>query len=71
MEELKAPHDLVYQQGTLTWEPVKNAIGYIVYDGEQIIGTTTKTIFSVLKVNYALKVSAVNQYGSQGEKGIL
>lgn len=45
MEELKAPHDLVYQQGTLTWEPVKNAIGYIVYDGEQIIGTTTKTIF--------------------------
>ena len=71
MEELKAPHDLVYQQGTLTWEPVKNAIGYIVYDGEQIIGTTTKTIFSVLKVNYALKVSAVNQYGSQGKKGIL
>lgn len=71
MEELKAPRNLVYQQGTLTWQPVKNAIGYIVYDGEQIIGTTTTTTFSVQKVNYALKVSAVSLYGAQGKKGVL
>lgn len=71
MEELRAPRNLIYQQGTLTWQPVKNAIGYIIYDGEQIIGTTTATAFPVLKVNYALKVSAVNKSGSQGKKGVL
>ena len=71
MEKLGAPHNLVYQQGALKWNPVKNAIGYIVYDGEQILGATTDTSFPVSKVNYALKVSAVNQYGSQGKKGVL
>ena len=59
------------QQGTFKWNPVKNAIGYIVYDGEQILGTTTDTSFPVSEVNYALKVSAVNQYGTQGKKGVL
>lgn len=62
MEKLGSPRSLVYQQGTLKWNPVKNAIGYIVYDGEQILGTTTDTSFPVSEVNYALKVSAVNQY---------
>jgi len=71
MEKLDSPRSLVYQQGTLKWNPVKNAIGYIVYDGEQILGTTTATSFPVSKVNYALKVSAVNRYGSQGKKGVL
>lgn len=71
MEELKSPRNLVYQQGTLAWQPVKNAIGYIIYDGEKIIGTTTATTFFVKKVNYALKVAAVNQYGAQGKKGVL
>ena len=33
MEKLGSPRSLVYQQGTLKWNPVKNAIGYIVYDG--------------------------------------
>ncbi len=68
MEKLGSPRSLVYQQGTLKWNPVKNAIGYIVYDGEQILGTTTDTSFPVSEVNYALKVSAVNQYGTQGKK---
>ena len=71
MEKLGSPRSLVYQQGTLKWNPVKNAIGYIVYDGEQILGTTTDTSFPVSEVNYALKVSAVNQYGTQGKKGVL
>ena len=71
MEKLGCPRSLVYQQGTLKWNPVKNAIGYIVYDGEQILGTTTDTSFPVSEVNYALKVSAVNQYGTQGKKGVL
>ena len=71
MEKLGSPRSLVYQHGTLKWNPVKNAIGYIVYDGEQILGTTTDTSFPVSKVNYALKVSAVNQYGTQGKKGVL
>lgn len=71
MEKLGSPRSLVYQHGTLKWNPVKKAIGYIVYDGEQILGTTTDTSFPVSKVNYALKVSAVNQYGTQGKKGVL
>lgn len=71
MKTLPYPRGLVYQQGILTWQPVKNAIGYVVYDGEQVIGTTTATSFPVSKVNYALKVSAVNQYGSQGKIGVL
>ena len=71
MEKLGSPRSLVYQQGTLKWNPVKNAIGYIVYDGEQILGTTTDTSFPVSEMNYALKVSAVNQYGTQGKKGVL
>lgn len=71
MEELGYPRNLVYRQGTFTWQPVKNAIGYIVYDGEQILGTTTDTSFPVSEVNYGLKVSAVNKYGSQGKKGVL
>ena len=50
---------------------MKNAFGYIVYDGEQILGTTTDTSFPVSEVNYGLKVSAVNKYGSQGKKGVL
>ena len=71
MEELGYPRNLVYRQGAFTWQPVKNAIGYIVYDGEQILGTTTDTSFPVSEVNYGLKVSAVNKYGSQGKKGVL
>ena len=55
MEKLGSPRSLVYQQGTLKWNTVKNAIGYIVYDGEQILGTTTDTSFPVSEVNYALK----------------
>lgn len=71
METLDAPRNLSYQSGTFTWLPVKQAIGYIVYDGEQIIGVTTKTSFPVPDVKYSLKVTAVNAYGSQGKKAVL
>lgn len=71
MVELPSPRNLVYQQGTFSWAPVKKAIGYIVYDGDQLIGTTTSTSFPVAAVKYALKVAAVNPYGSQGKRAAL
>ena len=46
MEKLGSPRSLVYQQGTLKWNPVKNAIGYIVYDGEVVSAPNVKTAIS-------------------------
>lgn len=50
---------------------MKDAAGYIVYDGERVLGITTATTFWVLKVNSTLKVAAVNQYGAQGKKNVV
>ncbi len=67
MEKLRAPKGYAYTDGVLSWEPVKGASGYIVYDGDDIIGITTDTSFSAPTINTALKVRAVNPYGALGK----
>ena len=71
MKQLPKPRQIAYNDGVFTWQPVKEAIGYVVMDGDQIIGTTTETRLSVERVNHALKVCAVNQYGGLGLRAIL
>lgn len=69
MVRLAAPRGFSYEDGVLAWEPVKDAAGYVVYDGSDIIATTTDTSCSVPEVKTALKVRAVNEYGSLGKQG--
>lgn len=71
MTELNAPRELSYKAGYFTWKPVKDAIGYVVFDGEQVIGTTTATSFPVQALKYSLKVCAVNAYGTLGKWSVL
>lgn len=71
MKELSAPRQLSYQAGTFTWDPVKGAIGYVVFDGEQIIGTTVATSYAVQNVECSLKVCAVNSDGTLGKLSVL
>ena len=69
---MDAPRDLAYQEGKFSWNAVKGAAGYIIYDGENIVGfTTTDTSFPVSKINYTLKVCAVNPYGALGKIEVL
>ena len=71
MHRLGKPRQPVYENGVFSWQPVKGAIGYVVMDGDKVLGTTTETSFPVKKVSYALKVCAVNKYGSLGLKRVL
>ncbi len=72
MQQMDAPRDLAYQEGKFSWNAVKGAAGYIIYDGENIVGfTTTDTSFPVSKINYTLKVCAVNPYGALGKIEVL
>lgn len=71
MHSLDRPGKPIYEDGLFSWQPVKGAIGYVVMDGEKVLGTTTSTSFPVKKVSHALKVCAVNKYGSLGMKRVL
>ncbi|MDY7989827.1 S-layer homology domain-containing protein [Paenibacillus polymyxa] len=58
------PHDKGF---ILSWEPVKSANQYIVYQGEQELGTTTEPRFKITDLqpgtNYEFQVVAVNATG--------
>lgn len=71
MHNLAQPGKATYENGRLSWQPVTGAIGYVVTDGDKVLGTTTATSFPVKKVTHALKVCAVNKYGSLGLKTVL
>ncbi|MCM1076548.1 MAG: pectinesterase family protein [Bacteroides sp.] len=71
MSELAAPRGLAYTDGTLSWEKVNDAAGYVVYDGDEVISITTDTSCYAPEIKTALKVRAVNKYGSQGKLGVL
>lgn len=71
MVKLDAPKEMTYTDGTLSWKPVEGAAGYIVYDGDDIIAVTDATSVNAPAINTALKVRAVNRYGSQGRLGVL
>lgn len=63
---LPAPRNVKTENGTLSWSPVEGAAGYLVYDGDDIIAVTDATSVPVGKVKTALKLRAVNKYGSKG-----
>lgn len=71
MVKLPAPKNLAYTDGKFSWQPVNGAAGYIVYDGDEIIATTTATSFTRPEIATALKVRAVNSYGAKGKLGVL
>lgn len=71
MEELPAPRKLSFHDGRLSWQPVKEAAGYVVFDGERIVGAVTGTSCPVAGVECALKVCAVNRYGTLGKTAAL
>lgn len=53
---------------TLTWEPVKGATKYIIYQGEKELGVVRESRMLILKLepgsNYAYKVIAMNESGN-------
>lgn len=71
MKKLNAPKGFKYIDGILSWDTVPGAAGYIIYDGDEIIGITADTTFSAPVIKTALQVRAVNKYGSQGKLGTL
>lgn len=71
MQRLDKPGRLAYEDGVFSWGAVKDAIGYVVMDGDELIGTTTETSFAVKKVKHALKVCAVSRYGTLGLKRVM
>lgn len=68
MTRLPAPTELKYEDGTLSWQPVEGAAGYIVYDGDHIITATEATSLSVPQIKTSLKVRAVNPWGAKGKQ---
>lgn len=72
MERLGGARNLTYKNGIFSWDAVKGASGYIVFDGDNVLGfTTNETSFPVEKIHYTLKVRAVNQYGALGKMEVL
>ena len=70
-EELASPRDIALSSGLLTWSPVEGAAGYMVYDGDDIIGLVTEPSFKLESpVKVSLKVRAVNPWGVPGNIGI-
>ena len=71
MKQLPAPKQLVRSKGQLSWQPVEGAKAYVVFDGEEILGTTNDTSFPVEQISYRLMVAPVNRHGALGKKGKL
>lgn len=71
MEPLPAVSGLVRTDGLLEWAPVEGAVGYVVFDGDDIIATVAGTSCLVGKVNRAIRVRPVNSAGSMGHAALL
>lgn len=68
LAQIAAPTKLTLDGDVLSWEPVEGAIGYIVYDGDNIVATTTDTSAKVsVPVKCSFKVRAVNPSGVPGK----
>lgn len=71
MTPLPAVSNLTYADGVLNWDAVDGAVGYVIFDGDDIIGTTTGTSMPITKVNRAIRVRPVNEAGSMGRITLL
>lgn len=71
MAPLPAVKNLTYSDGLLRWDAVDGAIGYVIFDGDKIIGTVTDTYMPIEKIDRALRVRAVNAAGSMGRMTLL
>ena len=71
MEPLPAVRNLTCTDGLLEWEPVEGAVGYVIFDGDDIIVTVTGTSHRLDKVNRAIRIRPVNPAGSMGRTTLL
>lgn len=70
MSRPDAPRNLKLEGETLSWDAVDGAIGYIVYDGEKIVGVTDSLTAKVpARPEWAYMVRAVNPSGIPGHTG--
>ena len=69
MERLPEPEGAKADGGTITWQPVDGAIGYLVMSGDRVIGITADTKLQTGKTDGAanLRIRAVNKYGTPGK----
>lgn len=71
MSRLDRPRNLALEGETLSWDAVEGAIGYIVYDGQTILGTTDGLTFQVpARPRWSYQVKAVNPSGIPGLTGV-
>ena len=70
MKRLDAPKGLKLDGDVLSWDAVSDACGYIVYDGDRIVGVTDGCSLKVAsRPVWAYKVRAVNGAGVPGKPG--
>ena len=69
MHRLPAPQDVKAKGKSVEWKPVEGAIGYVVLSGDRIVGITDEALLSLSSPvgDEALRVRAVNRYGTLGE----
>ena len=69
MQRLPAPKDMRADGGSLTWQPVSGAIGYVVLSGPDVVAITATPSLSPAPAapEGGLRVRAVNSYGTLGE----
>ncbi|GAB6119151.1 pectinesterase family protein [Dysgonomonas termitidis] len=68
MDRLPAPENIKFQEGKVTWMAIPEVTGYIVFDGENIVGFTTKTSCVLSGTVTALSICGINRHGSLGLK---
>lgn len=72
MTPTSTPSNLVIKKNTLVWTPVEGAIGYIIFDGEEILGITNEPKFNLsLDNKHDVRVCTVSRYGVLSEKSNL
>lgn len=72
MEKLPAPQKLKLKDKVVKWNNVAGAIGYILTEGELIIGITSENSYQLsLLPKVGLTIHAVNRYGTSGEPAVL
>lgn len=71
MAPLPAPAGLSYDGSVLSWNQVPGARGYIVLDGDRIIGTPASPRLPIGCIARAIRVRAVNAAGSPGLSSLL
>lgn len=69
MHRLPAPQNVKAEGKSVEWKPVEGAIGYVVLSGDRIVGITDEALLSLSSPvgDEALRVRAVNRYGTLGE----